>query len=112
LSSTEAQHVVNSLWRGDWIQRNNENDDIDYVQYDQGETHSFWEHLNPDRMSVPRYQTAFRMVVWIVFLFGAYDSAWVDARTADEQVLWRVQLIPQCIRKPSPGQQSSASMSG
>ena len=55
------------------MQRNNENNDIDYVEYDQGETHSFWDHLNPDRISVPRYQTAFRMVVWIVFLFGEAD---------------------------------------
>jgi hypothetical protein len=70
LSSTEAQHVVNSLWRGDWVQRNNDDDDIDYVQYERAENWSFWDHMNPERMSVPRYQSTFKIVVWAIFLFG------------------------------------------
>ncbi|AAW41031.2 calcium activated cation channel, putative [Cryptococcus deneoformans JEC21] len=69
LSSSEAQHVVNCLWRGDWIQRNNDNMDIDYVPYQLAESSSFWAHLNPDRMSVPRYQSTFKIVVWSIFLF-------------------------------------------
>ncbi|WVQ73691.1 hypothetical protein IAR50_003271 [Cryptococcus sp. DSM 104548] len=69
LSSSEAQHVVNSLWRGDWVQRNNEDMDIDYVPYEPVETDSFWKHLNPDRMAVPRYQAVFKILVWFVFLF-------------------------------------------
>lgn len=70
LSSSEAQHVVNSLWRGDWVQKNNENDDIDYVPYNHSESGNFWDHLDPERLAVPRYQTAFRIVVWIIYLFG------------------------------------------
>jgi hypothetical protein len=62
--------VVNSLWRGEWVQRNNENDDIDYVPYHRFESASFWDHLNPERIAVPRYQAAFRITVWILFLFG------------------------------------------
>ncbi|RXK41316.1 calcium activated cation channel [Tremella mesenterica] len=69
LASTEAQYVVNCLWRGDWVQQNNENDDIDYVRYEPVERTTVWQHLNPQRMNVPRYQTAFRQVMWIVFLF-------------------------------------------
>ncbi|GFZ42615.1 hypothetical protein JCM24511_00332 [Saitozyma sp. JCM 24511] len=69
LSSSEAQLVVNSLWRGEWVQRNNENDDIDYVPYHRFESASFWDHLNPERIAVPRYQAAFRITVWILFLF-------------------------------------------
>ena len=70
LSSSEAQHVVNSLWRGDWVQKNNENDDIDYVPYNHSDSGNFWDHLDPERLAVPRYQTAFRIVVWIIYLFG------------------------------------------
>ncbi|KAK4688082.1 hypothetical protein P7C73_g2044, partial [Tremellales sp. Uapishka_1] len=69
LASTEAQFVVQSLWKGDWVQRNNENDDIDYVHYDRSDSSSFWGYLNPQRMSVPRYQSTIKIIVWLVFLF-------------------------------------------
>lgn len=62
--------MVNSLWRGDWVQRNNEDDDIDYVQYEKSESGFFWDHLNPQRLGVPKYQTLFRQVTWLFFLFG------------------------------------------
>ena len=71
--------MVNSLWRGDWVQKNNENDDIDYVQYERVESNSFWDHLNPQRMNVPRYQTAFRQVMWLIFLFGMFASSRKDS---------------------------------
>ncbi|ORY27438.1 hypothetical protein BCR39DRAFT_538029 [Naematelia encephala] len=85
LSSTEAQHVVNSLWRGDWVQRNNENNDIDYVQYEKSESSWFWDHMNPHRMGVPRYQTAFRQVVWIIFLFVYSESIQTPLETLDPE---------------------------
>ncbi|CDZ98754.1 hypothetical protein [Phaffia rhodozyma] len=68
LSSTEAQHVVTSLWNGEWIQQNNEADDIDYIRYDASKIHTFWGHVNPQRLGVPRYQNIFRQIVWITFL--------------------------------------------
>jgi hypothetical protein len=70
LASTEAQFVINSLWKGDWVQENNENEDIDYVPYDHASRKHFWAHLDPQRMSVPRYQSLFKIAMWIVFLFG------------------------------------------
>ncbi|ORX33691.1 calcium activated cation channel [Kockovaella imperatae] len=69
LSSSESQHVVNSLWRGDWVQRNNENNDIDYEKYEKVESGYFWDHINPQRLGVPRYQTLFRQITWLVYLF-------------------------------------------
>ncbi|KAJ7180384.1 calcium activated cation channel [Mycena crocata] len=75
LSSSEAQDVVNSLWRGDIIQKNNENHDIDYVQYAETRSdRSFFGRLDPARMSVPRYQNMFRIVVWLLFLL-VYSQA-------------------------------------
>lgn len=52
------------------MQKNNYGDDIDYVQYEKTESTFFWDHLNPQRMGVPRYQTLFRQITWIFFLFG------------------------------------------
>ncbi|KAF9464883.1 hypothetical protein BDZ94DRAFT_1296902 [Collybia nuda] len=68
LSSSEAQEVVNSLWTGDLIQKNNANHDIDYVPYAETRDHTFWGHLDPSRLSVPRYQNIFRILVWFFFL--------------------------------------------
>jgi hypothetical protein len=79
LSSTEAQYVVNALWKGDLVQMNNDDEDIDYVPYEKTESGYFWDHVNPQRISVPRYQAAFKIVVWIIFLFGepCYNTSWL-----------------------------------
>ncbi|KDQ64365.1 hypothetical protein JAAARDRAFT_144983 [Jaapia argillacea MUCL 33604] len=68
LSSSEAQHVINALWRGDWIQVNNDNNDIDYVAYDPKRLHHHWGHLHPSRLAVPQYQNFFRIFIWLFFL--------------------------------------------
>lgn len=62
--------MINMLWRGDWVQQNNDDGDIDYVQYEIKESSSFWDHFNPNRLSVPRYQTTFKICVWFIYLFG------------------------------------------
>ncbi|EJD01312.1 calcium activated cation channel [Fomitiporia mediterranea MF3/22] len=74
LSSTEAQHVVNCLWRGDWVQKNNEHHDIDYVPFNESRERHFRDHLDPSRISVPRYQNFFRVAIWLVFLVN-YSQA-------------------------------------
>ncbi|KAF8827041.1 hypothetical protein HHX47_DHR5001051 [Lentinula edodes] len=74
LSSSESQDVVNSLWKGDLIQKMNEKFDVDYVSYSESQTGSFWSHVNPSRLCVPRYQNFFRIVVWLFFLF-VYSQA-------------------------------------
>ncbi|KAJ7572505.1 hypothetical protein C8J56DRAFT_989280 [Mycena floridula] len=68
LSSSEAQDVVQSLWKGDIVQENNEHHDIDYVRYADLRLESIWDHLDPSRLSVPRYQNMFRIVIWLCFL--------------------------------------------
>lgn len=84
--------VVNSLWKGDLIQKMNEKFDVDCelsdslttlthqpyhvvdVSYSESQTGSFWSHVNPSRLCVPRYQNFFRIVVWLFFLF-VYSQA-------------------------------------
>lgn len=56
------------------MQQNNDDGDIDYVQYEPKESASFWDHVNPNRMSVPRYQTTFKIAVWFIYLYGERDS--------------------------------------
>jgi hypothetical protein len=68
LSSSEAQDVVLDLWKGELIQKNNAHHDIDYVSYKETRDCGFWDHLDPARIGVPRYQSLFRIVVWIFFL--------------------------------------------
>ncbi|TFK43743.1 calcium activated cation channel [Crucibulum laeve] len=68
LSSSESQEVVSALWNGDLIQKNNDDHDIDYVHYSETREHTFWGHLDASRLSVPRYQNIFRIIVWLVFL--------------------------------------------
>ncbi|KAH0839846.1 hypothetical protein J3R83DRAFT_796 [Lanmaoa asiatica] len=46
-------------------------DDIPYHKSQRG---GFWSHIDPSRMSVPRYQNIFRIVVWFIFL-GVYSQA-------------------------------------
>ncbi|KAG6817856.1 hypothetical protein H0H87_001688 [Tephrocybe sp. NHM501043] len=91
LSSNEAQEVVNSLWKGELIQQNNANHDIDCksflypslihglfqykdVPYADTREHTFWGHMDPSRLNVPRYQNIFRIVIWLLFLV-AYSQA-------------------------------------
>ncbi|KAH9927239.1 uncharacterized protein B0H18DRAFT_1084767 [Fomitopsis serialis] len=74
LSSTEAQDIINFLWRGQLVQKHEDDHEIDFVPYRQYGYDGFWAHLSPGRLSVPRYQNIFRIVVWILFLF-AYSQA-------------------------------------
>ncbi|CAE6363046.1 unnamed protein product [Rhizoctonia solani] len=69
LSCSEAQAVVNSLWRGDWVQVNREDNEIDYEEYKFKRDGTLWAHIDPSRLSVPRYQNAFRITLWLIFLF-------------------------------------------
>lgn len=59
---SQAQHVVSSLWKGEWVQQNNDDSDIDYVRYEAKPNPEasfgtkFAAHFNPQRLGVPRYQ--------------------------------------------------------
>ncbi|PPQ64620.1 hypothetical protein CVT24_008357 [Panaeolus cyanescens] len=68
LSSSEAQDIVNALWSGELVQKNNKHNDIDYVVYEDTRDRTFWGHFDPSRLGVPRYQNIFRIVVWLFFL--------------------------------------------
>lgn len=68
LSSTEAQTVIDDLWTGELVQKNNEHDEIEYIPFNETRRHDFYGHLDISRLSVPRYQNIFRIVVWLFFL--------------------------------------------
>ncbi|KAI0321937.1 calcium activated cation channel [Amylostereum chailletii] len=68
LSSSEAQDVVNYLWKGDLVQQNHADHDIDYMPFEKHTKPAFWKHFDPARIAVPRYQNAFRIIVWLLFL--------------------------------------------
>ncbi|OBZ76077.1 Calcium channel YVC1 [Grifola frondosa] len=74
LSSSEAQAVVDDLWRGRLIQKHDQDHDLDFKPFREATHNGFWSHLDPSRLSVPRYQNIFRILVWLLFLF-AYSQA-------------------------------------
>ncbi|TFK55588.1 hypothetical protein OE88DRAFT_1622056 [Heliocybe sulcata] len=74
LSSSEAQDVINALWCGQWVQQNKPGHDIDYIEFEKHRSHTLWGHLEPTRLSVPRYQNIFRILIWFFFLL-AYSQA-------------------------------------
>ncbi|KAF8499987.1 calcium activated cation channel [Gautieria morchelliformis] len=74
LSSSESQLVINSLWAGRWVQKYNEHEDIDYVPFTDVRKPGFFGHFEPSRLSVPRYQNIFRIVIWLFFLL-TYSQA-------------------------------------
>ncbi|KAI0303946.1 hypothetical protein BC826DRAFT_201757 [Russula brevipes] len=68
LSSSEAQDVIQSLWKGDLVQISNDDHNVDYVPaYDRLDP-TFWGHWDPSRIGVPRYQNVIRVVIWLFFL--------------------------------------------
>ncbi|KAL6305806.1 hypothetical protein BKA93DRAFT_816703 [Sparassis latifolia] len=73
LSSSEAQAVVDDIWRGELIQKRDKDGETKFVPYKHSFS-SFWEHLDPSRMGVPRYLNMFRIIVWFLFLI-AYSQA-------------------------------------
>ncbi|KAM6496066.1 hypothetical protein JOM56_008772 [Amanita muscaria] len=88
LSSTEAQDVVQALWRGDIVQKNIENHEIDCEH--------IWSHFNAPRLAVPRYQNVFRICVWLFFLF-VYSQAVLEpverlSRPENKLDVWEVIL--------------------
>ncbi|KAG6842039.1 hypothetical protein C0991_003565 [Blastosporella zonata] len=44
------------------------------VPYADTREHSFWGHMDPSRLNVPRYQNIFRIAIWLFFLV-AYSQA-------------------------------------
>ncbi|KAG1846767.1 hypothetical protein DFJ58DRAFT_798534 [Suillus subalutaceus] len=74
LSSTEAQDVVRALWDGELVQTLTDQDDIQYVSYHESRQTGFRGHMDPSRISVPRYQNFLRIVIWFFFL-AVYSQA-------------------------------------
>ncbi|KAG2369676.1 hypothetical protein BDR07DRAFT_1388088 [Suillus spraguei] len=74
LSSTEAQSVVRALWDGKLVQTVTDQDDIQYIPYHKSRQAGFWGHMDPSRISVPRYQNFLRIVIWFFFL-AVYSQA-------------------------------------
>lgn len=74
LSSSEAQNVIDALWRGDLVQKCSDGHTVDYVPaYDRGDL-SFWSHWDPTRIAIPRYQNFIRIAIWLFFLI-VYSQA-------------------------------------
>ncbi|KAF2127689.1 hypothetical protein P153DRAFT_320101 [Dothidotthia symphoricarpi CBS 119687] len=66
IGSSGYQKCISYLWRG-WIVQDDE-DPNRFVAYADKTNTSYWAHLDPDRMRVPRYQNWVQIAMSVVFL--------------------------------------------
>ncbi|ROT41923.1 hypothetical protein SODALDRAFT_318721 [Sodiomyces alkalinus F11] len=66
ITSSGYQKCVDHLWRG-WLVQDEDNPTT-FVDYANRDKISFFTHLDPDRIRVPRYQNATQLLVTIAFL--------------------------------------------
>jgi hypothetical protein len=72
IGSSGYQKCINYLWRG-WVVQDDE-DPSRFVNYENKTNTSYWAHLDPDRMRVPRYQNWVQIAFSFIFL-GLYTGA-------------------------------------
>ncbi|CAN9157693.1 unnamed protein product [Alternaria alternata] len=72
IGSSGYQKCINYLWRG-WVVQDDE-DPSRFVPYENKTNTSYWAHLDPDRMRVPKYQNWVQIATSLIFL-GLYTGA-------------------------------------
>ncbi|CAO2653450.1 Nn.00g028610.m01.CDS01 [Neocucurbitaria sp. VM-36] len=72
IGSSGYQKCINYLWRG-WIVQDDQ-DPSRFVPFDKKTNTSYWAHLDPDRMRVPRYQNWVQIAMSLIFL-GLFTGA-------------------------------------
>jgi hypothetical protein len=72
IGSSGYQKCINYLWRG-WVVQDDE-DPSRFINYENKINTSYWAHLDPDRMRVPRYQNWVQIAFSFIFL-GLYTGA-------------------------------------
>ncbi|KAK7184413.1 potassium ion channel [Paraphaeosphaeria sporulosa] len=66
IGSSGYQKCIQHLWRG-WLVQDDE-DPSRFVHWENKTNTSYWSHLDPDRMRVPRYQNALQIAISVAFL--------------------------------------------
>jgi len=107
LSSSEAESVVNALWRGQLVAVYGEHDNIEFEPYKQDSSASFFDHLSVHRLQVPRYANVsllwtfvpsaatdrlalpqlFSIATWLFFLFIYSQAVQTPLDSQDEKAL-------------------------
>ncbi len=73
--SSGYQKCINYLWRG-WIVQD-DHDPSRFVPYENKTNTSYWAHLDPDRMRVPRYQNWVQIgfsIIYLALFTGAINT--------------------------------------
>lgn len=66
IGSSGYQKCIQHLWRG-WLVQDDE-DPSRFVHWENKTNTSYWSHLDPDRMRVPKYQNALQIAISVAFL--------------------------------------------
>ncbi|KAH9880424.1 hypothetical protein IAQ61_000715 [Plenodomus lingam] len=72
IGSSGYQKCISYLWRG-WVVQDDD-DPSRFVNYENKTNTSYWAHMDPDRMRVPRYQNFVQIAISVIFL-GLYTGA-------------------------------------
>ncbi|KAK5129092.1 hypothetical protein LTR08_003912 [Meristemomyces frigidus] len=72
IGSSGYQKCISHLWRG-WLVQDDD-DPSRFVDYKLKTDTNYWNHFDPDRMRVPRYQNAVQVIISLVYL-GLYTGA-------------------------------------
>ncbi|KAJ4289251.1 Calcium channel yvc1 [Kalmusia sp. IMI 367209] len=72
IGSSGYQKCIQYLWKG-WLVQDDE-DPSRFVHYESKTNTSYWSHLDPDRMRVPRYQNVVQIAFSVIYL-GLYTGA-------------------------------------
>ena len=72
---------------------------IPVIPYSRFEGGSFWDHFDPGRLGIPRYQIIFRIAVWFLFLL-AYSQAGEPGTAIGLMVLPSLtRILPQYVNR-------------
>lgn len=94
IGSSGYQKCISYLWRG-WIMQDDADPSL-FVPYEDKTNASYWSHLDPDRMRVPRYQNAVQILISIVFL-ALYTGAINSINPSGDIDVVEVRRILRCI---------------
>ncbi|ORX89948.1 hypothetical protein K493DRAFT_288651 [Basidiobolus meristosporus CBS 931.73] len=87
LSDYEVQKCINTIWEGGILQNEDSNGNTYFVAYEQSTSGSIWQYFNPERLQVPKYQDALRIVYFLGFL-ALYTYVVNNRTTRPEPLEW------------------------
>ena len=72
---------------------------IPVIPYSRFEGGSFWDHFDPGRLGIPRYQNIFRIAVWFLFLLAYSQAGEPDTEIGSKVLPSLTRILPQYVNR-------------